>query len=326
MTVQIVAEMSGNHNGSLDRAMELVNAAKQAGADAIKLQTYTPDTITVKGERDDLLLKDGPWKGRYLWDLYAEAATPWDWHKQLFQEAERLGMRYFSTPFDLTAIGFLENLGCRRFKVSSFDIINTPLLRRLGAERHEVILSTGMATDDDIENALYYLRECRVTLLHCISEYPAKTEIMRLRNILHLREFGTSVGLSDHSMSNTAAMAATAMGATLIEKHLCLKRSDGGPDSSFSLEPQEFSELVQSVRGLEAACAEPDVTPEHGNKRLRPSLWVIKDVKAGDRVTNENVAVRRPDCGMRPSDLDSVIFETFKQDVKAPAPLVEAML
>ncbi len=321
MSVMIVAELSGNHLGSLSRAKDLIKAAAEAGADSVKIQTYRPDTITVKGDHPSLTLTDGPWKGRTLWDLYAEAATPWEWHAELFAYAKSLGLECFSTPFDTTAVDFLESLGCPRYKVSSFDVVNIPLLRRIAQTGKPVIMSTGMASDDELWEALRALDPYKVTLLHCVSEYPAPADSMNMGRLQHMEHRFPRVGLSDHSMTNTAAVCAVAMGASVIEKHICLSRKDGGPDSGFSLEPHEFKEMVQAVREAQAACSPPRVHLEPTNKRLRPSLWVLKDVQAGELVTAENVGVRRPGDGIAPEYWDRLIGRGFTKDVAASTPL-----
>lgn len=323
MPVKIVAELSGSHNGSLERAIKLIHKAKKSGADALKLQTYTPDTLTVRGDHDSLTIKGGPWKGYKLWDLYAEAMTPWAWHPILFAEALRLGMECFSTPFDLTAVDYLEEIGCPIYKVSSFDVVNIPLLERIAATKKPVVISCGMASFTEIYEALRLFRQ-HVTVLHCVSEYPAKPEQMNMSHLGELRRWfmnwDCSIGLSDHSMTNTAAICAVSMGATMIEKHICLAREDGGPDSGFSLEPDEFAEMVRQVRVAEAACERREETaPTHQN--LRPSLWVTKDVKPGDPVTLDSIAVRRPNAGLKPCEFRKAMNKTFRVFLKAPVPL-----
>lgn len=321
MSVEIVAELSGNHLGDLNRAKAMIHAAKEAGADAIKLQTFRPDTIIVKGDHPSLTIQEGPWKGRTLWDLYAEAATPWEWHAELFAEAQRHDLKCFSTPFDTTAVDFLEALECPRYKVSSFDIGNIPLIERIAKTGKPMIVSCGMATDDDIRELL---GDGDLTLLHCVSEYPAAPESMNIElGLERLRFRFGHIGLSDHSLTNTAAICATALGATMIEKHICLSRADGGPDSGFSLEPHEFKEMVQAVREAEQACQAPKTLTKPTYEHLKPSIWITKDVEAGEVITAENVAVRRPGLGLRPREMSRVLGRVFREASKASMPLTE---
>lgn len=254
--VFIIAELSGNHNGSKDRALELVRAAKDAGADAVKLQTYTADTITMDGDHPCFKITKGPWAGRTLHDLYQEASTPWEWHADLFAEARRLGLCCFSTPFDATAVDFLESLNVPLHKIASLEIVDIPLIKRVAATRKPVIMSTGMATLDEIDLAVKTLREggCpSLALLNCVSAYPAAAETMHLRNIPALASRYRCVsGLSDHTLGSTAAIASVALGGCIIEKHICMRRADGGPDAGFSTEPQEFAAMVRDIRECES--------------------------------------------------------------------------
>lgn len=325
MSVKIVAELSGNHNGKIENALRLIDAAKEAGADAVKLQTYTADSITVKGNRDDLIIKDGPWAGRTLHDLYEEASTPWSWHADLFHYADQKGIQIFSTPFDKDAVDFLEAIRAPFpiFKVSSFDIVNYPLLYRLNQSYRPVYLSTGMATDEEIDMALDCLRECDVTLLHCVSEYPAEPKDMNLGRLDELAKFDVNVGLSDHSPSNLAAVIAVSKGATVIEKHLKLQGCLG-PDADFSLTPHAFKTMVNAVREAESACQlrEAKNTYHH----LRPSLWVLKNVKAGELADWSNIGVRRPSSGIDSDQIWDLVGGRFTRDVTAPEPVSEGMI
>ncbi len=326
MSVKIVAELSSNHNGKIENMIKLIDAAKDAGADAVKLQTYTADSITVDGDRDDLVIKDGPWKGRKLHDLYDEASTPWAWHQDLFHYAEHKGLQIFSTPFDKVAVDFLESIRAPFpiFKVSSFDVINIPLLKRLNQSYRPVYLSTGMATISEISRALDVLSECDVTLLHCISDYPARPEDMNLNRIDDLRGlFMRDVGLSDHSEGFLAAEIAVAKGATVIEKHLKLFGASG-PDAAFSADPADFNDMVESIREAERACSLLNTPMPHID--LRPSLWVVKNVKAGEIADWQNVCVRRPASGLAPGLIYNLIGGRFTRDITAPEPVAEGMI
>jgi pseudaminic acid synthase len=320
MSVTIVAELSGNHLGGIDRAKLLIDMAKRAGADAVKLQTFTADTITVRGDHPSLIIQEGPWKGRTLWGLYNECATPWEWHAELFAEAKRLGLECWSTPFDPTAVDFLEGLGCLRYKVSSFDIENRPLIMRIAQTGKPIIVSCGMADVFLICNFAATFQD-DLTLLHCVSEYPSGCDQMNLWvGMDRIRRGKNHIGLSDHSMTNTAAICATALGATMIEKHLCLSRADGGPDAGFSLEPHEFKEMVKAVREAEQACSLPRVQKEPSYQHLKPSLWIVKDLEKGEVVTAEHLAVRRPAQGSPSRFWNDIINKKAQAPIRAPAP------
>ncbi len=325
----IVAELSGNHNGSLARALELVACAKRAGADAVKLQTYTADTITMDAPGEWFVVRGGPWDGRRLHDLYREASTPWEWHAELFAAARAAGLACFSTPFDPTSVDFLETLDCPVYKVASFEVVDLPLLERVGATRKPVIMSTGMATLAEIDVALATLRAsgcAGVALLNCVSSYPAPAGEMHLANIAPLAERGDApAGLSDHTLGQTAAIAAVALGARLIEKHLCLRRADGGPDAGFSLEPEEFADLVRAVRETESAIG---VAPrfgagqaEAGNLAFRKSLFFARDLPAGHVITRDDIRVIRPGHGLPPAALPEVIGRATRVAVARGTPV-----
>jgi pseudaminic acid synthase len=325
----IIAELSGNHNGSLERARELVRAAHAAGVDAVKLQTYTADTITMDAPGEWFAIRGGPWDGRRLHDLYREAATPWEWHAELFAEARSLGLAVFSTPFDPTAVDFLESLGVPWHKVASFEVVDLPLLQRIAATRKPVIMSTGMANAQEIGEAVDTLRAggCpEIVLLACVSAYPAAPADFRLRNIPELAQrFGCAVGLSDHSIGSTAAVAAVALGARVLEKHLCLRRADGGPDSGFSMEPDEFRALVQAVRDAEAALAgAPAFGPgqaDAGNVIFRKSLFAGRDIPVGAVITADDVRCIRPGHGLKPRELPRVIGTSTRVAIARGTPL-----
>jgi len=330
----IVAELSGNHNGSKARALELVHAAKEAGADAVKLQTYTADTITMDAPQACFRIDGGPWHGRTLHDLYQEASTPWDWHGDLFAAARGLGLCCFSTPFDPTSVDFLETLACPLYKVASFEVVDLPLQRRVAATRKPVIMSTGMASLDEIDTAVRTLRMggCpALALLNCVSAYPAEPETMHLANIAALSaRYGCLAGLSDHTLSATAAIAAVALGARVIEKHLCLRRADGGPDAGFSLEPGEFASLVRAVRTAEAAIGRAPRfgagQAEAGNVAFRKSLFIARDLPAGQVLSAVDIRCIRPGHGLPPADLERVIGRRLRADTARGTPLAWDLL
>jgi len=324
-----VAEISANHNQSLERAKELVHAAKEAGADAVKLQTYTADTLTIRSDRAEFQIQGGLWSGRQLHELYQEAYTPWEWQPQLAEEARRLGLELFSTPFDLTALEFLEReLDPPAHKIASFEIVDLPLLRAVAGTGKPIILSTGMASLGEIDEAVQTLRDagCRdLVLLKCNSGYPADPAEMNLRTIPHLAEaFGVPVGLSDHTLGHEAAIASVALGGCVIEKHFTLARADGGPDAAFSLEPHEFRQMVESVRVTEAALGRVRYTVtkrETISRVFRRSLFVVKPISAGEPLTPENVRSIRPGHGMAPRYYDMVLGFRASVDIKPGTPL-----
>ncbi|HMD73665.1 MAG TPA: pseudaminic acid synthase [Steroidobacteraceae bacterium] len=312
----VIAEMSGNHNQSLARALEIVDAAAGAGAHALKLQTYTPDTMTLDLDLAEFHIDDpgSPWAGTSLYELYRRAYTPWDWHRPIFERARALGMACFSTPFDETAVDFLEGLGVPAYKIASFENTDLPLIRRVAATGKPMIISTGMASIAELDEAVRTAREagCRdLVLLKCTSSYPAPAHDTNLATIPHMRDlFGCEVGLSDHTMGIGAAVAAVALGATVIEKHFTLRRSDGGVDSAFSLEPQEMSLLVvESERAWQALGAVRYGPGEQEAKSaiFRRSLYVVNDIAPGELLTRANIRAIRPGMGLPPKYLSVVI-------------------
>ncbi len=325
----LVAEMSANHNHSFDHAVKVVEAAKAAGADAIKLQTYTADTLTIPCDNDYFRVKGGTlWDGRTLHDLYREAYTPWDWQPKLKRVADDLGMGFFSTPFDDTAVDFLETLGVGVYKVASAEILDLPLIRKIAATRKPIIMSTGMASLAEIDEAVRTARQAgcpALALLKCTSAYPALPEEMNLRTIPNLAEaFGVVAGLSDHTMGIAVPAAAVALGASIIEKHFTLSRNDPGPDSSFSLEPDEFRAMVESIRTVEKALGEVRYevsAKEAASKPFRRSVFVVKDMKAGETYTRDNVRIIRPGHGLAPRYIDEVIGRKAVRDVQRGTPL-----
>ena len=307
MSVFIIAELSANHNGSIEQAIATIEAAADAGADAIKLQTYTADTITLDHDGPGFVIEEGLWKGRKLYDLYKEAHTPWDWHEMLFQTARDLGLVCFSSPFDPTAVDLLESLDNPIYKVASFEITDIPLIEYIASKGKPVVISTGIATEEDIELALdacHRMNNNQVTLLKCTSAYPAPVEEANLLTMVDMKHrFGVPTGLSDHTMGHAVAAAAVALGATMIEKHFILDRSMGGVDSAFSMEPAEFRTMVDQIRLTESALG--SVTYEMTEKKLKArqfsrSLYAVKDIAPGERFTNENVRSIRPGLGAHP--------------------------
>lgn len=332
--VYVIAELSANHNQEFERASRLIAAAKEAGADAVKLQTYTADTITIRSDREIFRIGGGTlWDGRTLHDLYAEAFTPWEWQPKLKKIAEEAGMDLFSSPFDETAVDFLEGMGVPAYKVASFELVDLPLIRKMAATGKPMIMSTGMATVEEIEEALGAARGAgarEIALLKCTSEYPSPAEEMNLRAIPEMaRRFGVSVGLSDHSMGIAAPMAAVALGACIIEKHLTLARADGGPDGAFSLEPQEFKSMVDAVRATEKALGEARIGPgekEVRSRVFRRSLFVVEDMKRGEKFTNKNVRSIRPAHGLHTRHLAEVLGRCATCDIERGSPLEWAMV
>jgi pseudaminic acid synthase len=329
----VIAEISANHNGSIDKALELVRLAAEAGADAVKIQTYTADTITLDSDAEPFLIKGTIWDGRRLYDLYQEAHTPWEWHAAIFAEAKKYGIDCFSTPFDPTAVDYLEALSPVLYKVASFEVVDIPLMRKIGATRRPVIMSTGMATLAEIDEAVQALREsgCKqLALLKCTSAYPAPPEDSHLRTIPHLAQaFQVVSGLSDHTLGSTVAIASIALGARIIEKHFCCSRSEPGPDSSFSMEPAEFREMVAAIRQVEKALGRVNYTlseKEKISRSHRRSLFVAKDIAAGELITEVNVRSIRPADGMHTRHLPELLGRHATRDLKLGTPLTWDMI
>jgi len=329
----VIAEMSGNHNGDIERAFRLIDAAAEAGADAVKLQTYTADTITIDHDGPGFRLEGGLWDGRTLHDLYREAHTPWDWHGPLFEHAKRRGISIFSSPFDGTAIDLLESLGAPAYKIASFELIDLPLIRRAARTRKPLIISTGLATLGEIEEGVAAARGAgasQILLLHCTSAYPTPPEEANLRTMAHMAAgFDVPVGLSDHTMGVAVPVAAVALGAVAIEKHFTLARADGGPDSAFSLEASELKEMVAACRAAWAALGQVDygVSPGEGGGRLvRRSLYVVEDIAAGAVLTETNVRSIRPGFGMLPKHLPDVLGRAATRALKRGEPLDWSMI
>lgn len=318
----IIAELSANHNGSLERAMQTIDAAKQCGADAIKLQTYTADTLTIDCDQPDFLIKGGLWDGYKLYDLYQWAHTPYEWHEAMFDHARRRGITVFSTPFDESAVDLLESLYAPAYKIASFEVVDLPLIRYVAGTGKPIILSTGMASELEIEEAVATAREagCKdLLLLHCISSYPAPMNQANLRQIPELaRRFGVASGLSDHTLGTTAALAAVALGACAIEKHFTLNRADKGPDSAFSIEPGELEHLCRESFDCWSALGKTGYTrqqAEQGSKVFRRSIYFVRDLPAGAVVGPADIQRIRPGNGLAPKLFDAIIGRRLKAAV-----------
>lgn len=319
----IIAEMSANHNGNINTAFAIIDKAKQAGADAIKIQTYTADTITLKSNLPDFQINDGLWAGQTLYDLYEWAHTPWDWHKPLFEHARKAGITMFSSPFDNTAVDLLEDLNTPAYKIASFEAIDLPLISYAASTGKPMIISTGMANIEEIEEAINAAQEggCReLAILHCVSGYPAPAADYNLRTLQEMIErFGLVTGLSDHTLDNTTAIASIALGASIIEKHFTLDRSGGGPDDSFSLEPNDLEHLCQSSNIAWSSLGKVDYgrkSSEQGNMMFRRSIYVVKDITAGEILTVENIRSIRPGFGLAPKNYKELLGKVAKIDIK----------
>jgi pseudaminic acid synthase len=328
-SVFIIAELSANHGHDINIAKETIKAAKEAGADAIKIQTYTADTLTIDCDNEYFKLNSGTiWDGRTLYDLYSEAYTPWEWQQELMEYANELGLIFFSTPFDKTAVDFLEELNVPAYKVASFEIMDIPLIEYIASKGKPIIMSTGVASLSDIEEAVETCKRMgndQIILLKCTSSYPAKIEDANLNTIPNMKEtFEVEVGLSDHTLGITVPVVSIALGAKVIEKHFILDKSIGGPDASFSLEPSEFKQMVDAVRDAEKALGKVDYSmteKKMNSKLLGRSLFVVKDVKAGEVFTEENVRSIRPGNGLSPKYVKDVLGKVAKQDIGRGTPI-----
>lgn len=326
----VIAELSANHNGKIENALKLIEEAKKAGADAIKLQTYTADTITLNSNSDDFQIKGGLWDGQSLYNLYKEASMPWEWHKILFKKAAEEGITIFSSPFDTTAVDLLEELNAPAYKIASFEAIDLPLIRYVAKTGKPMIISTGMADANEIKEAIEAAQSagCKeLAILHCVSGYPAPAEDYNLRTIPDMiQQFGLVTGLSDHTLDNTTAITSIALGAAIIEKHFTLDRSGGGPDDSFSLEPVEMQQLCQGVKTGWSALGIVDYgrkSSEQGNVQFRRSLYFVKDLQKGDVISADAIRSVRPGFGLPPKYLEAIIGKTASRNISANTAVTE---
>lgn len=324
----IIAEMSANHAGDKNRAMEIIHAAKESGADCIKIQTYTPDTITLNCRNEYFTLNGGTWNGENLHDLYQKAYTPWEWQADLKAEADKIGIDFFSTPFDKTSVKFLEDINVDFYKIASFEVVDIPLIKEVAKCGKPIIMSVGMATVEEIEeavNAVHSMGNHQLALLKCCSVYPAIPDNMNLKTMADMRErFDVAVGLSDHSMGDVAAITAVALGANIIEKHFCLSREIENPDVSFSMEPEEFRTMVTRIRDAERAMGKVSYEfseSEKNSRNTRKSIFVSAPIKKGEIITENNIRVVRPAYGMEPKYYEEVLGKVVNQDLEFGTPL-----
>ncbi len=324
----IIAEMSANHAGSLERAKEIIRTAKECGADCIKIQTYTPDTITIDCHNEYFQIENGTWEGENLYSLYGKAYTPWEWQQELKEEAERVGIDFLSTPFDHTAVDFLEEIGLAFYKIASFELVDLPLISYVASKQKPMIVSTGMSTLEEIEEAVETIREAgneQLVLMKCSSAYPADPADMHLRTISDMKEhFQIPIGLSDHSMGSMSAVTAVSLGACVIEKHFCISREIENPDASFSMTPEEFSAMVQDIRRVEAALGKPVYgvsKQEETNQGFRRSVFAVKDIAKGEMFTKENIRIIRPGYGMKPKYITDILGTRAGMDLPYGTPV-----
>ena len=324
----IIAELSANHNGKLESALTMISEAAKAGADAVKLQTYRPDTITLDSNAPEFVISGGLWDGRSLYELYEEAHMPWEWHQPLFEHAREAGIQIFSSAFDATAVDLLEELNAPAYKIASFEAVDLPLIRYTASTGKPMIISTGMADQEEIQEAVDAAKQggcTQLAILHCVSGYPAPPEDYKLRTIADMMErFGLVTGLSDHTLDNAAAVASVAFGAAIIEKHFTLDRNGGGPDDSFSLEPQDLQALCKDTLTAWKALGEVDYgrkSSEQGNVQFRRSLYFVRDIRAGDTIDASCVRSVRPGFGLAPKHLDEVIGRKASRDIAGNTPV-----
>ncbi len=329
----LIAEMSANHAGSLQNALEIVHAAKESGANCIKIQTYTPDTMTLNARTAHFMIDGGTWAGYYLHDLYKEAYTPWEWQGRIKEEAEKLGIDFLSTPFDMTAVDFLEELNVRAYKIASFELVDIPLLSYVAQKGKPMIVSAGMGTIEEIQEAvdtIFAAGNKALTLMKCSSVYPAKPEEMNLSAIPDMaRRFNVSVGLSDHSLGSFAALIAVSLGAAVIEKHFCLSRDIKNPDASFSMEPAEFAAMARDVRQAEKALGSPfygALPQEQPNIAVRRSVFASEDIKKGERLTARNIRIVRPGNGLHPREYSALLGKHAACDIPFATPLSKELV
>ncbi|MCU4362174.1 pseudaminic acid synthase [Acinetobacter sp. WU_MDCI_Abxc22] len=324
----IIAELSANHNGSLETALKIIEEAKRCGADAIKLQTYSADTITLNSQNEEFMIRGGLWDGQSLYELYQKAQMPWEWHKPLFEHARALDITIFSSPFDRTAVDLLEDLNAPAYKIASFEAVDLPLIKYVASTGKPMIISTGMADKEEIGEAIQaaYDGGCKeLVVLHCVSGYPAPAEDYNLLTMVDMaKSFNVPIGLSDHTLDNTTAITAVALGACLIEKHFTLDRNGGGPDDSFSLEPKELQHLCQSAKTAWQALGGVDYgrkSSEQGNAQFRRSLYFVKDLKAGDVIDESSIRSVRPGYGLPPKFYDEILGKKVTQNVSVNTPV-----
>lgn len=324
----IIAEISANHNGDIENAFAIIKMAKDCGADAVKMQTYKPDTITLNSQNEDFLIKDGLWAGRTLYQLYDWAHTPWEWHSELFSYAKKIGITIFSTPFDFTAVDLLEDLNAPAYKIASFECTDLNLIKRVAQTKKPLIISTGMANSDEIQEAVdtaLTYGSGELTLLHCISGYPAPAEEYNLLTIKDMKDrFGVNIGLSDHTLDNVTAISAVAMGAVMIEKHVTLNRRGGGPDDSFSLEEEDLKNLCLATKTAWAALGKVNyerTEAEKGNLKFRRSLYFVRSLEAGYIITESDVRSVRPGYGLPPKFLDLLVGSELLKSVEKNSPV-----
>lgn len=328
--VYTIAEMSANHAGKLENALEIVRQAKNAGADCLKIQTYTADTLTLDCDNEYFRIKGGLWDGYKLYDLYQEAYTPWDWQPAIKAECEKVGIDFLSTPFDRTAVDFLEGMGCEAYKIASFELVDIPLIEYAAAKGKPMVISCGMGSPEEIGEAVQACRRVgneQIVLLKCCSEYPAPWDDMHLANIPDMRRrFGVPVGLSDHSMGSLAAIVGVSLGACVVEKHVCLSRKIKNPDSAFSMEMEEFAQMVRDVQAARRIAQGPDYSLTDGEKAslvFRRSLFAVEDIKAGEPFTDRNIRSVRPSTGLAPRFYHSLLGGLAKRDIPRGTPLSE---
>ena len=330
--VYIIAEMSANHAGDIENAKKIIREAKRAGADCVKIQTYTADTLTIDCDNEYFQISKGTWNGENLYRLYQRAYTPWEWQKELMEEAKKEGLDFFSTPFDKSSVDFLEEIGVEFYKIASFEIVDLPLLKYVASKGKPMIMSTGMSTLGDIEAAVNTVRSQgndQLALLRCASAYPAITDEMNLKTMQNMGEiFQVPVGLSDHSMGSVGAVTAVALGASIIEKHFCLDRTLENPDSSFSMNPEEFSQMVRDVRQAQKAIGKVSYGPtrqEESNVVFRRSIFCVKDIQAGEPLTEENIRIIRPGYGLEPKFYEEILGQVALRDIKRGMPIKQSL-
>lgn len=324
----IIAEMSANHAGDIENAKKIIREAGKAGADCVKIQTYTADTLTIDCDNEYFQISKGTWNGENLYQLYQKAYTPWEWQAQLMAEAKKEGLDFFSTPFDNSSVDFLEEIGVEFYKIASFELVDIPLLKYVASKGKPMIMSTGMSTLGEIEAAVNAIRgqgNEQIALLRCASAYPAVTDEMNLKTMQNMAEiFGVPVGLSDHSMGSVGAVTAVALGASIIEKHFCLDRELENPDSSFSMNPEEFSQMVRDIRQAKKAIGRVSYGPtpqEKSNIVFRRSIFCVEDIRAGEVLTEKNIRIIRPGYGMEPKYYEEILGQVALRDIKRGTPI-----